>query len=164
MNQPEAACRVLTPKRTGKPWTCRSCELSFKNCSTLPKVESKRVAIPSRTSSGAPVTRCRACSAAVPVVLECRPTVRNKSERIRIRCSAATESGMCRDAKTSPHNRKRGSCRIGSGDAASRRDCGICADLFRRAETLVSQSECETDASRKKARETQSRDRPSGRR
>src|SRR5450631_723423 len=59
---------------------------------------------------------------------------------------------------------KRGSCRIGSRDAASKRDCRVCADLSRRAEAPVSQSECETGASRNEARGTQSRDRSTSRR
>lgn len=38
--------------------------------------------------------RCGACGAGMST------KGRDKSERIRIRCSAATESGVCRDAKT----------------------------------------------------------------
>ncbi len=40
------------------------------------------------------VLRCGACGAGMST------NGRDKSERIRIRCSAATESGVCRDAKT----------------------------------------------------------------
>jgi site-specific DNA recombinase len=73
--------------------------LSLKNCSTRHKVENKRVAIRTRTSNGDHVTCCRVRSGVVPVVLE-STNGKDKSERIRIRCSAATESGTCRDAKT----------------------------------------------------------------
>ena len=64
----------------------------------------------------------------------------------------------------STHCGKRGSCLTGSRDAASKRDCRICADLSRRAKAPVSQSECETGASRNEARGTQSRDRSTSRR
>ena len=88
------------PKTIGRPRTCRICALSLKSYLRQRRVASRRAAIPIPTHQRRPrhmlsgLLRCGACGSGMST------NGRDKSERIRIRCSAATESGVCRDAKT----------------------------------------------------------------
>ena len=103
VDQRQASCSVTPPAASNRtkrslvfPWHRNPCGA---RCSTLRGLARKRGLLAIRTNSADPGMFCLA-SYAAELVAGMSTNGKDKSRRIRIRCSAANESGACLDPKT----------------------------------------------------------------